>query len=225
MRWAIRRTIVSEEEVKDPSEEKETPGEKAKKTLPLDDDFEDEEGFDVDEWIGDDDWEEAEESEEEEDIYAPQFVDNGNETISDSKANLMWKKSDSFAEFGYGINWFEANDYIEDLNEKKFAGFDDWRLAGFEEAKSLFAFAVSNRDKDDAELHIDPLFASGGGHNTWTYEEKPDFQQYAMMFSYVTGNEKWEHKDNEFCHIRAVRDEHKESWEPAWRTETKKFDG
>jgi hypothetical protein len=216
---------VAEEEVKkDPSGKLDTAEEEAKKTLPLDDDFEDEEGFDVDEWIGDDDWEEIEEEEEEE-LDVPQFVDNGNETISDSKSKLMWKKSDSFDEFGYGINWFEGNDYIEDLNEKKFAGFDDWRLAGYEEAKSLFAFAVSNRDKDGAEIHIDPLFTSGGGHSTWTYEEKPDFQQYAMMFSYVTGNEKWEHKDNEFCHVRAVRDEHKESWEPEWRSETKKFEG
>ena len=215
---------MSEEDVKDPSEARETPEEKAKKTPPLDDDFEDEEGFDVDEWIGDDDWEEIKEEAEEEE-EGPQYVDNGNETISDSQTNLMWKKSDSFAQFGYGITWFEANDYIEELNEKKFAGFDDWRLAGFDEAKSLFAFAVSNRDKDGAELHIDPLFETGGGHNTWTYEEKPDYQQYAMMFSYVTGNEKWEHKDNEYCHIRAVRDEQKESWEPEWRKDTKKFDG
>jgi hypothetical protein len=212
---------VSEEEVKDPSEEKETPGDEAKKTSPLDDDFEDDAGFDVDEWIGDDD----EEEEPEEELDVPQFVDNGNETISDSRSSLMWKKSDSFADFGYGINWFEANDYIEELNEKKFAGFDDWRLAGFEESKSLFAFAVSNQDKDGAELHIDPLFAPGGGHNTWTYEEKPDYQQYAMIFSYVTGNDMWQHKDNEFSHIRAVRDEQNESWEPEWRSETKKFDG
>jgi len=216
---------VPEEEVKDPSKNQEKTQEEAKETLPLDDDFEDEEGFDVDEWIGDDDWEEIEEEEEEEDFGAPQFVDNGNETISDSKSNLMWKKSDSFADFGYGINWYEANDYIEELNEKKFAGFDDWRLAGFDEAKSLFAFAVSNRDKDGAELHIDPLFTTGGGHNTWTYEEKPDYQQYAMMFSYITGNEKWEHKDNEYCHVRPVREEQKETWEPEWRTETRKFEG
>jgi hypothetical protein len=216
---------VPEEEVKDPSEEKKIPGEEAKKALPLDDDFEDDEGFDVDEWIGDDDWEEIKEDESEEEPDTPQFVDNGNETVSDSRASLMWKKSDSFFDFGFGINWFESNDYIEDLNEKKFAGFDDWRLPGFDEAKSMFAFAVSNQDKDGAEIHIDPLFTSGGGHSTWTYEEKPDFQQYAMMFSYVTGNEKWEHKDNEFCHIRAVRDELKETWEPDWRSETKKFDG
>ncbi len=216
---------MSEEEVKDPSEEKETPEEEAKKALPLDEDFEDEEGFDVDEWIGDDDWEEIEEEEEEKVPEVPQIVDNGNETISDSQSNLMWKKSDSCAHFGYGITWFEANDYIEELNEKKFSGFDDWRLPGFDEAKSLFEFSVSNRDKDGAELHIDPLFAPGGGHNTWTYEEKPDYQQYAMMFSYITGNEKWEHKDNEFTHVRAVRDEEKEAWEPEWRTETKKFGG
>ncbi len=220
---------MPEEEVQDgPSEKKETPEEEAKKTDALDDDFEDEEGFEVDEWIGGDDWtdiEEEEKEEEEEEPEVPQFVNNGNETISDSISNLMWKESDSFAEFGYGINWFEANDYIEELNEKKFAGFDDWRMAGFDEAKSLFAFSVSNQDKDGAELHIDPLFASGGGHNTWTYEEKPDYQQYAMIFSYITGNDMWEHKDNEYCHVRAVRDEQKESWEPEWRTESKKFDG
>lgn len=215
---------MPEEEVKDPSDKQEAPEEEAKKALPIDDDFEDEAGFDVDEWIGDDDWEEIEEEEEEE-IDVPQLVDNGNGTISDSRSSLMWHKSDSFAEFSYGITWFEANDYIEELNEKKFAGFDDWRLAGFDEAVSLFAFAVSNRDKDGAEIHIDPMFTPGGGHNTWTYEEKPDYQQYAMMFSYVTGNEKWEHKDNEFCHVRAVRDEQKETWEPEWRSETKKFDG
>jgi len=191
---------------------------------PVDDLLEDE-SFEVDEWIGED-WDEVEEEEEEELEYeGPQFVDNGNKTVSDGRTKLMWKQSDSFAEFDYGINWYEANDYIEDLNEKQFAGFDDWRLCSFEEAKTLFAFAVSNRDKDGAEIHIDPLFEDGGGHNTWTYEEKPDYQQYAMQFSFITGNEKWEHKDNEYCHVRAVRDEQKEEWEPAWRSESKKFDG
>lgn len=216
---------MPEEEVKDPAENEKAPKEKAIKTDALEDDFEDEEGFDVDEWIGDDDWEEIDEDAEEEEDEAPQFVDNGNQTISDSRSKLMWKKSDSHADFGYGINWFESNDYIEDLNEKKFAGFDDWRLSGLEEAKSIFSFSVSNLDKDNAEIHIDPIFESGGGHNTWTYEEKPDYQQYAMTFSYVTGNEKWEHKDNEYSHVRAVRDEQKEAWEPEWRSQTKKFDG
>ena len=177
------------------------------------------------EWIGEEEWAD----EEEEDLAlveeeVPNFVDNGDGTISDTRSNLMWKKDDSFKEFGYGINWFEAQDYCEMLNEKKYAGYDDWRLPSGEEAKSVFSFTQSNIDKDGAETHISDLFEPGGGHNTWTYEEKPDYQQYAQKFSYVTGNEMWEHKDNEYSHCRVTRDVIQEEWEPEWRKETKVFE-
>ena len=46
-----------------------------------------------------------------------------------------------------------------------------------------------------------------------------------MKFSYVTGNEMWENKDNEYSHVRAVREEIKEEWEPKWREDTRKFQG
>jgi len=180
----------------------------------------------VDEWEGDEGW--GEEEDDEDALIAPDvpsYIDNENGTVSDSRNSIMWAKSDSFEEFKYGINWYEAHDYCESLNEKKFAGFDDWRLPGFDEAKTLFSFDKSNYDKDDAEIHIDPMFESNGGHNTWTYEEKPDYHQYAMKFSYITGNEMWENKDNEYSHVRAVRDEIKDDWEPEWRKDSKKFDG
>jgi hypothetical protein len=136
----------------------------------------------------------------------------------------MWIKTDSFTEFGYGITWFEAQDYCETVNDKKYAGFDDWRLCSTEEAKAMFSFAKSNTDKDGAEIHIDPLFEPGGGHNTWTYVEKPDYHQYAEKFSYVTGTEVWEHKDNEYSHVRFVRDtSEREEWEPKWRKDSRKF--
>tara|TARA_B100001123_G_scaffold15806_1_gene17873 strand:+ start:344 stop:949 length:606 start_codon:yes stop_codon:yes gene_type:complete len=177
------------------------------------------------EWIGEEEWAD----EEEEDLAlveeeVPNFVDNGDGTISDTRSNLMWKKDDSFKEFGYGINWFEAQDYCEMLNEKKYAGYDDWRLPSGEEAKSVFSFTQSNIDKDGAETHISDLFEPGGGHNTWTYEEKPDYQQYAQKFSFVTGNEMWEHKDNEYSHCRVTRDVIQEEWEPEWRKESKVFE-
>ena len=177
------------------------------------------------EWVGEEEWGDEEEENvalvEEE---VPTFVDNGDGTISDTRSNLMWKKDDSFKEFGYGINWFEAQDYCEMLNEKQFAGFDDWRLPSGEEAKSVFSFTQSNTDKDGAETHISELFEPGGGHNTWTYEEKPDYQQYAQKFSFVTGNEMWEQKDNEYSHCRVTRDVIQEEWEPEWRKETKTFE-
>ena len=177
------------------------------------------------EWIGGEEWGD----EEEEDVALaeeelPTFVDNGDGTISDTHSNLMWKKDDSYKEFGYGITWFEAHDYCEMLNDKKFAGYDDWRLPGIEESKSLFSFVQSNSDKDGAEIHISDLFENGGGHNTWTYEEKPDYQQYAQKFSFVTGNDIWEHKDNEYSHCRVTRDVVQDEWEPEWRKDTKTFE-
>ena len=177
------------------------------------------------EWVGEEEWED----EEEENVAlvedeVPAFVDNGDGTVTDTRANLMWKKDDSFKEFGYGINWFEAQDYCEILNEKKFAGYDDWRLPSGEEAKSAFSFTQSNTDKDGAETHISALFEPGGGHNTWTYEEKPDYEQYAQKFSFITGNDMWEHKDNEYSHCRVTREVVQDDWEPEWRKETKTFE-
>ena len=177
------------------------------------------------EWVGEEEWGDEEEENvalvEEE---VPAFVDNGDGTISDTRANLMWKKDDSFKEYGYGINWFEAQDYSEILNEKKFAGYDDWRLPSGEEAKSAFSFTQSNTDKDGAETHISDLFEPGGGHNTWTYEEKPDYEQYAQKFNFITGNDMWEHKDNEYSHCRVTREVVQDDWEPEWRKETKTFE-
>ncbi|MFQ5481386.1 MAG: DUF1566 domain-containing protein [Nitrospinaceae bacterium] len=213
--------MSDEEKKEEAAPEIESPVREGKDEPDLDLDLD--ESLDLDDWTGEDDGEEPED-EDERLPEGPDLVDNGDNTVSDSRHNLMWQKKDSFHDFGYGINWFEANDYIEELNEKKFAGFDDWRLCSFDEAKGLFSFSVVNRDKDGAEIHIDPIFESGGGYNTWTYEEKPDYQQYAMHFSFVTGNEKWEHKDNEFTHVRAVRDEIREEWEPEWRKKTRKFD-
>ena len=177
------------------------------------------------EWVGEEEWGDEEEENvalvEEE---VPNFIDNGDGTISDTQANLMWKKDDSFKEYGYGINWFEAQDYCEMLNEKQFAGYDDWRLPSGEEAKRVFSFTQSNTDKDGAETHISELFEPGGGHNTWTYEEKPDYEQYAQKFSFITGNDMWEHKDNEYSHCRVTRDVIQEDWEPEWRKDTKSFE-
>ena len=177
------------------------------------------------EWVGEEEWgDEEEENVARVEEEVPSFIDNGDGTISDTQANLMWNKDDSFKEYGYGINWFEAQDYCEMLNEKQFAGYDDWRLPSGEEAKSVFSFTQSNTDKDGAETHISELFEPGGGHNTWTYEEKPDYQQYAQKFSFITGNDMWEHKDNEYSHCRVTRDVIQEDWEPEWRKDTKSFE-
>ena len=137
---------MSDEENLDEVADKEPDPEKEQNQDALED--LDEEGLDDVEWIGEKDWDDIEEDEEEEEplVALQDLVDNGDETISDPRNNIMWAKSDSFHEFGYGINWYEANDYIETLNEKKFAGYDDWRLCSREESKAIFSFVKSNTD-------------------------------------------------------------------------------
>jgi hypothetical protein len=71
------------------------------------------------EWVGADEWgDEEDEGVALVEDEVPSYVDNGDGTIGDTRASLMWKKDDSFKSFGYGINWFEAQDYCEELNEK-----------------------------------------------------------------------------------------------------------
>ena len=116
------------------------------------------------EWVGEEEWGDEEEENvalvEEE---VPTFVDNGDGTISDTRANLMWKKDDSFKEFGYGINWFEAQDYSEILNEKKFAGYYDWRLRSGEEAKR----AIESNSKSDYRYTLEKELAAVNNQEMW----------------------------------------------------------
>ena len=55
------------------------------------------------EWLGEDEWGEEEEEEEVVGEEVPTFIDNGDGTISDTRNNLMWAKTDSYAEFKYGM--------------------------------------------------------------------------------------------------------------------------
>lgn len=73
--------------------ETEEPQRKPEETLIEEDvlEFENEGEYEVEEWIGDD-WGEEEDDEEEQIPEGPQYVDNGNDTISDSRRHLMWAK-------------------------------------------------------------------------------------------------------------------------------------
>ena len=47
----------------------------------------------------------------------------------------------------------EAQDYIDQLNQQKYAGSSDWRLPTLEEAMSLM-----EPEQKNADLYIDPVF-------------------------------------------------------------------
>ncbi|ALV63477.1 Putative PQQ enzyme repeat [Thermococcus sp. 2319x1] len=84
------------------------------------------------------------------------FVDNGDGTITDRATGLMWTKNDS----GYCMNWEEALEYVQRMNEENYLGYSDWRLPNAKELQSIVDYtrapdAVNPAQRGPA---IDPIF-------------------------------------------------------------------
>lgn len=77
------------------------------------------------------------------------FANNGDGTISDNAAGLMWTQSDS----GNGLTWTDALGYCEDMET---AGHSDWRLPNAKELQSIIDYARS--PNATASPAIDPAF-------------------------------------------------------------------
>lgn len=109
------------------------------------------------------------------------FIEFNNEIILDTKTRLMWSKRDHWQMMGKWVNWYTAHEYIQNLNNKKFSGYSDWRLPTPEEAATLYNRRKRNLDKDGDKIFIDPIFPKGAGWATWTSQEK---QNKAIVFSF-----------------------------------------
>ena len=90
---------------------------------------------------------------------ATRFIDNEDKTISDSLTGLMWQESYAYVETGNNISWYDAQEYIEKLNQDKLGGYKDWRLPDRLEMQSLYEIAVPFKSRGKVfYLHIDPVF-------------------------------------------------------------------
>lgn len=100
------------------------------------------------------------------------FADYGDGTVYDRTTQLMWMKIDFWQVEGKWVNWYTANEYAQKMNNKQFAGYEDWRLPTPKEAQSLYDRRKRNVDKDGDKIFIDRLFPKGAGWSTWTKSEK-----------------------------------------------------
>ncbi len=117
----------------------------------------------------------------------PRFKDNLNGTVFDIEQNLVWTQKDSYQNLKQWINWNKAQDYIRDLNEKKFGGYSNWRLPTRKELASLYDESQSipwNYYWTKNEIHMDPVF---GDSNCcyWTNEESQG--EMAWGFNFIRG--------------------------------------
>jgi len=83
--------------------------------------------------------------------YKLETID-GDKVVIDSVTGLMWHQSGSA---GFGISWQKAEEWVDKLNDKGYAGFRNWRLPTLEEAASLL-----RSSKDSGGLYIDKIFGS-----------------------------------------------------------------
>ncbi|MCF6148673.1 MAG: DUF1566 domain-containing protein [Candidatus Kuenenia sp.] len=114
---------------------------------------------------------------------------NGDYVVIDHATGLMWHQSGS-SDY---VSWNSAKDWIRNLNNRGYAGYQDWRLPTLEEAVSLLEPNKTNN------LYIDPVF-DDKQWGIWSGDIYGSGGVWSVYFS--LGNTRWRVK-NRF--VRPVR--------------------
>ena len=130
------------------------------------------------------------------------FLDKGDSTILDNETGLVWSKEDSWPIAQDWLAFQDALQFVDEMNKKDYLGFHDWRIPEKEEIEKLFIPESTIMARSSCEIHLDPLFASGGGNASWCL---PFDQQAAFYFSYVSGNSQQFDKEYSQGYVRLVR--------------------
>lgn len=131
------------------------------------------------------------------------YIDNQDGTITDTRTGLMWQEGYAYAETGNYINWYDANDYIAQLNLRKLGGHADWRLPDRLEIQSLYEYRKTFESRGKTfVLHIDPVFEFGYGSCFWTSKTR---LSGALGFEFDEGDMHWYPQGSVSGSVRAVR--------------------
>ena len=120
-------------------------------------------------------------------------VQKSGQVVYDAATGLTWQQSGSPGT----MNYAKAQKYIEELNAKNFAGFNDWRLPALKEAMSLM-----ETKEGENPLYIDPVF-DGKQIYIWTSDKSSASRAWYVSFDYGSCGHLLVGYDNFF--VRAVR--------------------
>jgi len=130
------------------------------------------------------------------------FTDNDDGSILDNETGLVWAKEDSWPVAQDWLNFQESLEFVDEMNKKDYLGFHDWRIPEREEIEKIFMTDSTILARSNNEIHLDPLFAPGGGNASWCL---PFDQQAAFYFSYTSGNAQQFDQDYSQGYVRLVR--------------------
>ena len=130
------------------------------------------------------------------------FTDNEDGSILDNETGLIWAKEDSWPVAQDWLNFQESLEFVDEMNKKDYLGFHDWRIPEREEIEKIFIADSTILARSNNEIHLDPLFAPGGGNASWCL---PFDQQAAFYFSYTSGNAQQFDQDYSQGYVRLVR--------------------
>jgi hypothetical protein len=118
-------------------------------------------------------------------IAQERFAEGDDLTIIDLKRKLVWLRQDTFQMTGKWLNWVQARDYAKELNQSRYAGYNDWRLPTLEEAKSLYDKNHVNKDHMGQKAYLHAIFPGGFGFLCWASDVRNKIQ--AVRFGYRKG--------------------------------------
>lgn len=114
--------------------------------------------------------------------------------VLDRTTGLMWQQAASPQQMVYRL----AMEWINSLNKRGYAGFNDWRLPTLEEAITLI-----ERSPNSEGLYIDPVFNSKQRSWMWTSDRGEAESAWYVNFNY--GYSKLNRIKSGNNHVRAVR--------------------
>ncbi len=94
------------------------------------------------------------------------------DVVIDRQTGLVWQRADSSHELKKGVNWYEAQEYVDKKNSQKFGGHNDWRLPTLEELNNLWDASRSVKSKDGEGIGLPEEFTARGSYYLWTANER-----------------------------------------------------
>jgi hypothetical protein len=118
-------------------------------------------------------------------IDQARFKEGEKGIIIELSKGLVWMKYDTYQLSNKWMSWVQVRDYAEELNQKMYAGYSNWRMPSTLEAKSLYDKKYTNKDHMGQEVPVDEIFSAGFCFLCWTSEVRNKIQ--AIRFGYRKG--------------------------------------